>query len=118
MTILYKILVYILTILYDILVYNIIIYHMCYIILLSSSLILAGKMGQSVKHLPCKYGELGSAHRTQVKSQLWWHTVDIPALGRERQEDPWGLLASQPSGTGSSKSKKKKSLFQKNKVVG
>lgn len=28
-----------------------------------------------------------------VKSQGWWYVPAIPVLGRQRWEDPWGLLA-------------------------
>lgn len=31
------------------------------------------------------------------KSQVWWwHTLVIPALGRQAQENPWSLPPSQP----------------------
>lgn len=30
------------------------------------------------------------------KSQEWWHTSVLLALERQGQQDPWGLLASQP----------------------
>lgn len=35
--------------------------------------------------------------RTNIKSQTWLHAPTSPALGRQRQEDPRGLLVSQSS---------------------
>ena len=30
------------------------------------------------------------------KIWAWWHLIVIPAQGRWKQADPWGLLASRP----------------------
>lgn len=40
---------------------------------------------------PCKHGDLSAIIRTQALSYM----LVIPALGRKRQADPWGSLASQ-----------------------
>lgn len=63
-------------------------------------------MAYSVKCLSCKYEYLCSSPRifsnnnnsnNKNKSQVWWNILVIPALGRKKQEDPWGSLASQAS---------------------
>lgn len=36
-----------------------------------------------------------------LKCWMWWCTLGISALGRQRQVDPWGSLASKPSWIGS-----------------
>lgn len=35
-----------------------------------------------------------------MKSQAWWHRLVIPVLGRQRQDDPRGSLASQHTPAG------------------
>lgn len=59
----------------------------------------AGEMAQSLKHLGQKQEELSWTPELKEKSQLWWHAPtdvgDIPALGSQRQGDPWTLLTSQ-----------------------
>ena len=47
------------------------------------------------KCLPPKHKDLISTLRTDVKSHIGWQTLRTPALGRQKQEDTWGLLTSQ-----------------------
>lgn len=47
-----------------------------------------------VKCLPWKQEDLTLIHRIHVKSQVWWCTLAVPTLGRQRQADAWGSPAS------------------------
>ena len=47
------------------------------------------------KCLPPKHKDLISILRTDVKSHVGWQARITPALGRQKQEDTWGLLTSQ-----------------------
>jgi hypothetical protein len=52
-----------------------------------------GKTAQLVKHSPCNHKELSSVSGTYMKIQACCCILITPALGRQRQEDPWSSLA-------------------------
>lgn len=58
----------------------------------------AGERAQLVKFLPDKDLSLISRthvnSRTKMKTQVWLCMPVTPALGRQKQEDPWCSLAS------------------------
>lgn len=48
--------------------------------------------GSSGKVLVSQCEDLSSNSISYIRSQLWWHRLEIPALGRQNQLGPWGLL--------------------------
>lgn len=57
-------------------------------------------MAQPIKSLPYKHKDLSSIPQNphkEKKKQMQWNTFVIPALGRQRQANSWGSLASQLS---------------------
>lgn len=53
---------------------------------------LAKEMAQLIKYLPSKYEDPNSMPRTHLQKPSLYSRP-----GRQRQEDPWGSLVSQPS---------------------
>lgn len=55
----------------------------------------AEEMTQLWKYMFCKYENLSSATQGPCQSQVWYyHPFNLGAWGK-RQEDPWGLMASE-----------------------
>lgn len=52
---------------------------------------------QSVKRLSCKHMDQSQVPEPEFKAGVMVQVLTIPALGRQRQADAWGLLASWPS---------------------
>lgn len=53
-----------------------------------------------IKLLSHKYEDLSLIPIIHGKSQLGWHVCISPAMVKQTQEDPWGLLISKSSLTG------------------
>lgn len=49
----------------------------------------AEKIAQLAKYLSHKHKDLNLPPRAYIKSQLWYCTLVILILERQRQEDPW-----------------------------
>lgn len=67
----------------------------CYTVCVGSTMMRGPRLWEGSSH-----GKVLDRHPamntcTHVKSQTWQHLLVIPELGRRRQEDSWGLLASQ-----------------------
>lgn len=54
----------------------------------------AGEMTLLVKCLPCRHIGLNSTPEPTSKSRMWWYKCIISALGKGRQADPQGSVAS------------------------
>lgn len=55
-----------------------------------------GKMAQAVTYHASTRIHV-SVHRTLIKIWAQQHVPVVPKIGSQRPQDPWGLLASQPS---------------------
>lgn len=54
----------------------------------------AGKIVMWGKYLLLRFEDISWVPSTHIKEWEWWYVTLTPAMGRQRQEDSWGLLAS------------------------
>lgn len=64
--------------------------------------------------MPDKHEDLNLIPRSYINRQVWCYTPEDPAVGRRREENPWGSLASQPNQQTLGPSER---LFYKNKMA-